>query len=380
MARVAFARVGTRVSIKGRPLSFSYWPMFRTSRRYGLQAHLYATSPWALIRSGIIDKCPAVGKPEALACLAQSEFFFNAGVASSEWAAKPLLLYYSFMNLAKAFILTRSLRADMDQAHHGVSERLRGGKQELLDAYLEVFPSPGLRGTNLFADFWQAVTGAAPTTHLQLDLPFLLPQVVAGHRLWCEAADAAERFVSIEDIHIMQDAAAKQLWLVLHIHASTLSVHDISQLQLLGGAKLQGLFRPIDAIPDKVSGETMLRFEQTTPITYFHRPSDSIPALVASIRNYLWAAATTVRPFREYYLYAAPSAERSQVVPQLISIYAITFYMGSIARYRPQHFDAILSSPFGGQLQEFLSSQPHQFVYLLASDFVKRDITRPSLV
>jgi hypothetical protein len=34
---------------------------------------------------------------------------------------------------------------------------------------------------------------------------------------------------------------------------------------------------------------------------------------------------------------------------------------------------------FGAQVQEFLTSQPSQFLYLLASDFARRDITRPSL-
>ena len=82
----------------------------------------------------------------------------------------------------------------------------------------------------------------------------------------------------------------------------------------------------------------------------------------------------------QYYLYCAPALERLQVLPQLLSSYALSFYLGSIARYRPQHFDSLLASPFGGFVQEFLASQPTQFLYLLASDFAKRDITRPPLV
>src|SRR5205085_8694312 len=113
--------------------------------------------------------------------------------------------------------------------------------------------------------------------------------------------------------------------------------------------------------------------------SYAHRASDSIADLIAPIRQHLWAAVTTTRPFREYYLYRAPSSEQSQVLPQLISIYALTFYFGSITRYRRQHFDALVSGKFGAQLQESLTSQPSQFLYLLASDFARRDITRPSL-
>ncbi|MGH8543434.1 MAG: YaaC family protein [Gammaproteobacteria bacterium] len=138
-------------------------------------------------------------------------------------------------------------------------------------------------------------------------------------------------------------------------------------------------YRDVASFHDSAANETMLRFEQRTPLVYGHRPSDKIPALVEKLRHHLWAVANNTRPFREYYLYVAPVLERQQVVPQLISIYAITFYLGSIARYRPQHFDSILASTFGSQLQEFLSSQPTQFVYLLASDFAKREIARAAL-
>ncbi len=377
---LAAPRAGKLVQIKDRPLRFSYWPMYKSKRRYGLQAHLYVTNPWALIRAGILDYCAAPAREEALAYLSQARFFFDAATSSDEWAAKPLLLYYSFMNLAKSYILTRSIRSTLDQAHHGISERLRAAKRELIDAFLEAHPSPGPRGTNVFADFWQAVSGDLLAAKLELDLPKLLPQIVTGHRLWCDASGASERFMSLENIEVMQDSAAKSLWLVLHIHAGTLSQHGMPHKEMLAGALLKGTFKEVDGFADKAANETMLRFEQITPVSYTHRPSDSIPGLVNDFRHHLWAAATTTRPYREYYLYVAPAAERPQVLPQLISVYAVTFYLGSITRYRPQQFDRILASDFGAQLQEFLTSQPTQFLYLLASEFVKREITRPGLV
>lgn len=380
MPPVPAARPGKPVEVKERPLRFSYWPMYRSKRRYGLQTHLYVTNPWALIRSAILDFCPASAKAESLAYLSQAKFLFDAASDSDEWAAKPLLLYYSFMNLAKSYVLTRAIRPSLDQAHHGVSENLRTNKRELVDAYLAAYPSPGPRGTNVFADFWQAVSGYNLQAKLDLELPALLPQIVTGHRLWCEAADASERFISLEAIQVMQDSASKQLWLVLQIHAGTLSQHGMTHKDMLDGALLKGAFREVASFEDKGAGETMLQFEQVTPTSYTHRPSDTIPSLIEAFRHHLWAAATTSRPYREYYLYVAPAVERAQVLPQLASIYAVTYYLGSITRYRPQQFGNILSSAFGAQLQEFLTSQPTQFLYLLASEFARREITRPGLV
>lgn len=98
------------------------------------------------------------------------------------------------------------------------------------------------------------------------------------------------------------------------------------------------------------------------------------------LRPHIWSAATTIRPFRRYYLYASPVAEHAHLLPQALSIYAITFYLGSITRYRPQHFAKILLGDFGEFVQEFLSSQPSQFVYLMASDFARRDVAKAPLV
>src|SRR5262245_17453312 len=124
MARPTPARDGSQLKVKGTSVYFGYWPMYRGSRRYGLQARIYATNPFALIRASINSHCPAPARAEALACTSQAEFFYDTAIAADEWAAKPLLLYYSFMNLAKAYALTKKVRPSFDRARHGISEGL----------------------------------------------------------------------------------------------------------------------------------------------------------------------------------------------------------------------------------------------------------------
>ena len=379
MSRVRVPRVGEPIQILGRPLRFSYWPMYRASRRFGLQSHLYATNPWALIRASVQRDCSAASRAESLAYVAQSEYFFDAAAKSSEWAAKPLLLYYSFMNLSKAFIVTKAIRISLDQARHGLAEKLTSGGKELIDAYLEAHPSPSTQRANVFALLWEALSGHVMTSTMRLDLTYLLPQVVTGHRLWCEAADQKERFMSIESVQMLQDKATRNLWAVLQMHAGTISQHGIAGSKLLRESGLQGAFRAVRGFHDALANEEMLQFEQVQQTRYSHRSSDSVPQLIESFRHSLFATAITARPFREYYLYVAPAQERSQVLPQLLSLFAITYWLGSITRYRPQQFDRVIESKFGGQLQEFLSSQPTQFVYLFASEFARREITRPPL-
>jgi hypothetical protein len=244
---------------------------------------------------------------------------------------------------------------------------------------LEAHPSPAVAPFNVFAEFWQAVSGHTLATRQTFDLPYLVPQILPGHRVWCEASDERERFISLEEVLIKRDKTTKELWLVLHVHAGTLSQNEVTHAELLRGSGLFGQFKHVQGFSDAAANEPMVVFEQRVGTPYSHRPSDAIPRLIESFRHVLWTTVLPTRPFRWYYLYVAPAAERPQVLPQLVSAYAVTYYLGSITRYRPQQFDALLRGDFGVFIQEFLTTQPGQFLYLMASEFAKRQITRPGL-
>jgi hypothetical protein len=82
--------------------------------------------------------------------------------------------------------------------------------------------------------------------------------------------------------------------------------------------------------------------------------------------------------YRKYYLHLTPGQETR--LPQLASLWCLFFYFGSVVRYRPHLFDNILKGPYGAFVTEFLSAQPEQFLYLLASEMQARDIARPAIV
>lgn len=249
MPKLPQPREGELVTIKSRPIKFSYWPTYRTSRRYGLHSHVYASNPWALIQVSVRGQCPAKSRDEALASLEQAEFFYRGAVGSREWAAKPLPLYYCFMNLAKAFALTRGTQTTFDRAQHGVSEQLGPGGRELADAHLEVFTSPGSRGPNLFAEFSSAL-GAPIKTKKSVPLTSLLPQIVPGHRIWCDAAAEEERFFAIESIPFFHTIAPKRLWATVQILRDDLDRADKPRKDLLKETTLQPLFREVEGIED----------------------------------------------------------------------------------------------------------------------------------
>jgi hypothetical protein len=268
MAKLPKARAGEPVTIKSRPIAFSYWPTYRTSRRYGLHSHLYASNPWALIQVSVRDNCPTVSRDEALASLEQAEFFYRSAVGAREWAAKPLPLYYAFMNLAKAFMLTRGTRPTFDRAQHGISEQLGPGGKELIDAYLEAYPSPGQRGPNLFADFGTALGANPLVAKTTYPLTSLLPQVVPAHRIWCDAAGAHERFFAIDSIPFAHSTASKEVWCTLRVLGDDLDRVGKTRKDLLSETRLSTRFREVESLEDG-EGRTIIQFEH--PAYHLHR-------------------------------------------------------------------------------------------------------------
>src|SRR4051812_37055608 len=103
-------RPGRRTEVRNRPVTFSMWPARRGRRHYALQSHLFARDPWLVIARLVELQTQSARRPEALACLQQAQDFFVAATSTNIIAARPLALYYSLVNLAKVFCLTRGAR------------------------------------------------------------------------------------------------------------------------------------------------------------------------------------------------------------------------------------------------------------------------------
>jgi YaaC-like Protein len=183
MAQLAQARSGTQVLVRQRPVPFSFWPMQRGSRRFGLQSSLFVRDPWTVIKDAVQSRCPSLAKAEALACLEQAQDFYTSALSASLAAARPLQLYYCFLNLAKAFALTSAMATTFDRAQHGLSERLDSGGRELFNAYLQVSPSGGGGPRQIFAES----ISARLLTHIPdaSQMPAITPKLaVTGLSLW----------------------------------------------------------------------------------------------------------------------------------------------------------------------------------------------------
>jgi hypothetical protein len=378
------ARKGERLRVNGKLIPFSSWPTkIGQKGNASLQSLLFSLDPWAIIDQTIKTSCPGAARAEALACMNQARDFFEGAVDSQRVSARPLALYYCFMNLVKAFCLTRGTQATFNKAQHGLAEMLRApNNRELSDAFLRAFKSPNAAGDlQNFSEFMSALTGAGLTGSQDYDVPILLPQILPGHRLWSSAANKKERFIAVHDIRPHLNKATRELWLNLYFVSDDLSRIGVSITRLLSESKLGALFVQIACDETDSSSRELVCLQQVAPIVCPNtKYANSLQALFDSVLRLLWATVATIPPYRRHYVYLRPASEDAQIVPQLLSIYALSYYLGSITRYRPHHFPAINDGVFGPRIQDFISGQPQQFLYLLASEFARREIAKPSIL
>lgn len=376
-------RAGERIEINGRQLSYSFWPTKDGEKgNASIIRTLFSLDPWAIINLAIKEKCPSASKDEAIACMLQSRDFYESATEAGKLSSRPLTLYYCFMNLAKALCLTKGRRPTFDKAQHGLSEQIAIGGIELDDAFLDAYQSPNPKDGKLqnFAELMAALGVNLPNKAI-LKLPSLIPQVVPGHRLWAHANNTLERFVSIWEIAPMFNKTEKTMWLELLVVADDLSRLGVSQKQFLVDSGFDSTFEAAQCDEKNEAGRPLLRFQQKTPITLTNtKYANSLATLFGSIKNKLWVTVASIPPYRRYYAYLCPAAEKNELIPQLASIYAIAYYLGSITRYRPHHFDSITSKAIGPRVQDFITGQPLQYLYMIASEFSEQEISRPSLV
>lgn len=373
--RLAQPRAGSPLIVKGRPLTFSYFPVRRNTRRYGLNDLVFAVDPWAVIEGAVNDQVPTGDVDESLAFIAQARAFFDA--ARDRSPASPLLTYYAFLNLGKALIRCRGYKGSLDRAKHGLSDGQTVPAADLTAGTVTVWDTPGQ--VNVFPELIERLGFPRPEP-ATIPVPELAPQIVVGHLLWREASNRSERFVVLEHIEFVDDFATTRLWLRLWLRRGDLGRYGLTHAAVIREAALLGMFTEVDA-GTLTEDPDLLCLEQTAPIAYTGRPTDVVPDVVEPCRPWLWRIITAgpEAGYRRYYLHLTPPTETHRQ-PQIASIWMLIFFFGSVVRYRPQAFATMTRGRYGAWINDFMAAQPEQLLFMLASEIRWREVARPAIV
>lgn len=379
MSRLRQERTGKRLEISSQQVKFSLWPARKIKKAITPQSEILTRNPWEAMEVAITSEFGKKSKLRSvcLSFLDQAFDFHKASETSPRDGSRPLLIYYSFLNLAKAFIVFRGVASDLGDANHGISEDRKPYRR----AVIKVSADLGKK-RYVYDLFSQALGNNAIASPSSYKLRELLPQIVVGHRLWAEAEHKNERFIRAERIDFAANRDKKEVWTRIDFKKSDLRALNISHQQFCSVAGLSPDFREVTPSSDGDQQEYLRgisRFEQINPILYTRRPGDELNEASAILQRRVWCVVRSVPPYRRYYFWGSQKG-RSKLLPPLLSVYLVIFYLGSVTRYRPYYFEQLQSSPYGNLFDEIVQTQPQQFLFHLASEFRKRDISWPAVI
>lgn len=371
MARLPASREGEPLTVRGLTVPFSFWPA-RKTKRWRLQRRLYVRDPWAILNEAVYQSkgLPAKDRDEALSYIDQAEEYFTAGMQGGHLAVKPVLLYYSMLNLAKCLIKIRKPTADMARARHGLVVKHKGDWAVLGD---KISVKTSSVYVNIFADLIQELEGVS-TKFEDISVHDLLPQILPGHRLWTYASQKNEKFLAVDvECHVNPDK--QKAWLRLKLDRGEFQ-HILSSVQkLISDAHLPGNWRQVS---DGGSEKTIV-LEQERTTRYQHRPIDCVQDLFQQLRPSLWYTVTSERPHRRYYLFVDSHLGKKRL-PQWAAVYILFYYLSDLTRYRPHLFDRFVAIKYGPEIENALDECPRQFLYLMASELLRRDVAPAGIV
>jgi hypothetical protein len=378
--KLAAARVGESLSIRSRHLDFSLYPMIKTNRRWGIHSMLYAADPWAVIAGSAAEAITsAPERAAASSFVRQAREYFSAAERAQSIETKPLLYYYSFLNLAKAIAMTRGRDGLVGKVSHGVAV-VGGSGHSPTTSKLELSRSSALPGGPKSAvDELHLALENAPVTAGHYNLSEIIAQSVIGHRMWREAfaTPRVERFIPIDSVRFRHNPVDHNVWLDMLVSRGTLKARGRSLDVVLRESGLQATFRGVRDLDPAIAAEFHV-LEQSTPEVYTGRAADVVVDTVSAARHHLWQTITSTPPYRRFYLYLAPAAERR--LPQWLSTYSTLFWLGSLTRYQPVELLDLLNGKYGPFFHKFLETQPKQLLYILASEAKRQNVTRAAVV
>src|SRR3984893_2501192 len=166
-------RAGAPLELNRQEIRFSLWPTRTRAGLYIPQTEILTKNPWEAIESAINTRIDRLSKKLdiCLSFLYQARDFYIA-YETARTASRPLLLYYAFLNLAKAFIICRNVPSDLANATHGLSEDRAGYSKAIITAR----PDNG-KGREIYDLFSRALGNQSLTREMRFPLTtVLLPQ------------------------------------------------------------------------------------------------------------------------------------------------------------------------------------------------------------
>lgn len=320
-----------------------------------------------------------------LSVLEQSQYFYEAA-SLAPIKSQPLLYYYSFLNIAKAAIVLNNstLLTSGLEFNHGIDSCSINSTTQLQDCFIKIKSLIDSTGTKKISVAYELsrllgdnieFTFPAPANHDNgpwiIDIISLLKSCVGIHRTASETFKVKESFVRVDSPRIEKDSR------LLKHKGLVNTTHNGRTLLNNAGYNIE-----------EIDLKWYINEEYNMPSAYLSRQIFNTFSKTILSKG-LWSY-TTGDDYKLYinsnqlikdvdkYIFspfnvAQPNVKRLTLSSATI-IYYLMFFFGSITRYHPYLFEKVLSEKEIWLVNEFLKTQPLQFILLLTSKVIGKPL------
>jgi len=335
-----------------------------------LQPRIVTADVWAFLETSVktSPKLTKDQKRQSLAFIQQAFEFFEAA-QNPRIGSRPLLYYYSFLNLAKVAVLLGGVNLP-PVVRHGISDPRENIRQRLR------LPGQGVRiekcahdHSVIFPEF-VSFLGGEVTSPRVIKVLDLLRQVPGTHRTYCRVTGCDPCCIPIKVFRFFQ--AGKKIFLHMGFDRKDDDVRSTLP-QLRTSSSFNRLFTEVYVPPEHWSDRKIIWFETDLFAGEKATVNSALRAMAKDITSLGFSSILTSIGYRHYVL----CMPKPKLLPPLAVIYAIMFYFGSITRYKPYDFDRIVEDKYSWLVSEFLKTQPNQFLHGLAGQIAGVDVVQP---
>ena len=317
--------------------------------------HVLTKAPWQFVSLWLRRE----KRDDALFYWQQSQEFYNASVGLPV-QSRPLLLYYSFMNAAKALFTAKRITFN---EHHGVKNypmrppnaRVRLGNEGVKLLSHGVLPT------------LSTYYGESESLR-RYSLEELFFNTVFIHRTYCLTHPRqTEMFISLTDCEYVADNKAKRAFF-----RASLSEHYASQHVV---NRLPSSFRA-DADGDPFT----IRSTASVPFSKPGKPTKSDLRNLVGLNNQLRTDLVYIRGAKALWYVKTNASGPRRVARQTPTVVLAAMHrLSEICRYRPLELRSLLSGRENWLVSEFVEKSPLQFIDAMASEVTGYEFLEPNI-
>lgn len=287
-----------------------------------------------------------------------SKDFYNSA-QTAKMPSKGTLIYYSFINLVKVFLIVRGYELETKMEHHGLS--LPSNSKDKLK-----LASDAGDGISIFHEFAKCL-GKEINNGDGLDIDFkdLLNSIPEVHEIGYALnlfPETKRKFLPVE-IFIRTTPNRKKIFYTISYEKKFDKQMKVDKLTKgICKAKFEKIEVENDPYRNHYKSKKLLTYTNTSSKSW----KMCYPKIISDLNELNITPMLTRQGYR-YYLDLEPTRFH-----RLSSVLAFAYYLGTVARYRPSLNEEILKGKYQAIINEAIIACPQQFFYLMVSHITKQ--------